>query len=78
MSARISGGRTITAHPTTSLFPTPKFDDAATWGTITVESAWPGVNATISRVTPADLRAIASECTRVADLLEPAATTKAA
>lgn len=71
MSARISGNRTITVHPTTSLFPVPSIDNGAAWGTITVDSSWPGVNVTISKVTPEDLRAIAAECTRVADLLDP-------
>lgn len=78
MSALISGNRTITAHPTTTLFPTPTIDDGATWGTITIESSWPGVNVTISKVTPKDLRAIAAECNRVADLLETAAIAEAA
>lgn len=39
-------------------------------GTLSVSSEWPGIDATISMLTSQDFRAIAMECTRIADEIE--------
>lgn len=65
MRIKINGGRDIRVLDVQT--------DQGRWASISVESSWPSVAAAISMLMPSELRAIAAECMRVADLLEPAA-----
>ena len=62
MRIELSGGRIVRVLDVES--------SGSRWASITIESDWPSVSAAISKITPDDLRAIAAECVRVADLLD--------
>ncbi len=70
MRIELSGGRIVRVLDVESRGPR--------WASITIESDWPSVSAVISKITPDELRAIAAECVRVADLLEPVTIAEAA
>lgn len=63
MRIEINGGRFIRVIDVQA--------DQGRWATISFESGWPSLSAVFSKLTPSELRAIAAECTRVADLLDP-------
>jgi hypothetical protein len=62
MRIELSGGRIVSVLDVESR--------GSRWASITIESVWPSVSAAISKITPDELRAIADECVRVADLLD--------
>ena len=70
MRIDLSGGRIVRVFDVES--------SGSRWASITIESDWPSVSAVISKITPDELRAIAAECVRVADLLETVTIAEAA
>ena len=44
------------------------------WASIGIDSSWPSITSTMSKITPKELRAIAAACTSIADRLEPLIT----
>lgn len=69
MRIEINGGRSIRVLDVQA--------DQGRWATIIFEAEWPSISAVISKLTPSELRAIAAECMRVADLLDPDVITSA-
>ena len=63
MRIELSGGRHLRIMDVTSR--------GNSWASITVETEWPAVSVAVSKISPSELRAIAAECTRIADLLDP-------
>ena len=62
MRIELSGGRYLHIMDVHSL--------GDSWASITVETEWPTLSVAISKIFPYELRAIADECTRIADLLD--------